>query len=400
MLSTERDLLARLVRRYDHLDSELTPEVADTVHRTIRESPGVTHTSAHGGMWLLARYAHVRMALADHRTFSSAVGVFHPRPAGTPMFAPIEYDPPEHRLLRRLMSPPLLPEEVRRLEPSVRALAADLIDPLVARGHADFAAELARPFSIGAIALAIGFSESGRHRIRELTRSLWAHVSTDPDLSAFWPAFHELVSEEVAAARSGQKDSHLARLADTVVDGERISDERLRSIVISYCIAGHQTTLNAVSRMLWHLAGNPHLQRRLSGEPGLAPVAADETLRRWCPTDRFTRVTTRDVTVAGTVIPGGSRVMLLIDAANRDPEMFPDPDRFSLDRSNAHRHLGLGLGIHHCLGAQLARVELSAILSGLSGHPGYHLTEEPRRYFENGRNTVFEHVRVRFGKQS
>jgi cytochrome P450 len=398
MTTTEQELAARFAGCYDHLDPRFTPEVADVVDHAIRESPGVTFTPAHGGLWILARYEQVRGALKDHRTFGSGAGVFHPRPAGTPLFAPIEYDPPEHRVLRGIMAPPLVPDEVRRLDSSVRALAAELIEPLAARGHGDFVTELAKPFSLAAIGLAVGFSASGQERIRELTTSLWAHVSATPDLTGFWPAFHELVDTEVRLAKAESAHSPLSRLAATVLDGAPISDERLRSIVISYCIAGHQTTLNALSRLLWQFAGDPGIQRRIAVEPGLIPVAADETLRRWCPTDRFTRVTTREVTIDGTTIPPGSRVLLLIGAANRDPRKFPAPDEFRLDRGNSHQHLGFGFGIHHCLGAPLARLELASVLSGLTRHPVYHRTEEPRPYFENGRNTVFDRVPVRFAQ--
>lgn len=396
MTATHRDVVARLTARYDYLDPAFTPEVAESVDRNLRESPGVPYSAAHGGMWILARYENVRAALKDHQTFSSAAGVFFPRPSGTPRFAPIEYDPPEHGPLRRLMAPPLMAEQLRRLEPAMKALAERLIRPLASRGGGDIPSDLARPFSIGALALAIGLSEPAQAEILELTRSLFVRLATRPDLTEFWPAFHELVSAEVRRARAGPGDSYLARLADTEVDGKPISDETLQSIVVSYCIAGHQTTMNAISRMLWHLAGNPPLQQQLAADSHRRPVAVDETLRRWCPTDRFTRVTTRDVTIDGARIPHGSRVVLLIDAANRDPAKFAAPDEFSLERGNAHQHLSFGFGPHHCIGANLARLQLRTILDELARHPGYTLSGEPRHYIENGRNAVFEKVPVQF----
>src|SRR5262249_12712951 len=124
----------------------------------------------------------------------------------------------------------------------------------------------------------------------------------------------------------------------------------------------------------------------------------EETLRRWCPTDRFTRVTTREVTIEDVTIPAGARVVLLFDAANRDPEQFSDPESFCPDRGNAHQHLSFGHGIHHCLRAHLARMELRAVLTELARHPVYSLPEEPRRYFENGRYIMFERIAVRFAE--
>ncbi|MFD8478576.1 cytochrome P450 [Kitasatospora sp. NPDC059673] len=396
MTQARQDLIARLVGEFDWHDPEYTPDVAEDVNRGIRERSGVTYTPSHGGLWILSRHADVRAALKDHETFSSGSGVFHPRAAGMPMFSPIEFDPPEHGELRRLMAPPLHNEEVRRLEKPVRALAADLIDPIVRRGHGDFVAELAHPFAIGVLALAIGLSDRAQSRVRELTSNLWQHLSKDSDADDFWPQFQALLTEEVEAARANPGDHYLSRLAATEIDGEPISDERLHSIIVSLCIAGHQTTLNTLSRMLWYLAGHPELQARLRAEPELLPVVGDETMRRWCPTDRFTRVTTREVVVDGTVIPAGARVVLLLDAANRDPAKFPDPEEFSLERGTSHQHLSFGFGIHHCLGASLARLEFRTVLGELARHPVYHLTEEPHRRFENGRHIVFDAVKVRF----
>ncbi|MFH9658864.1 cytochrome P450 [Streptomyces sp. NPDC017248] len=397
MTTARQDAVDRLVREFDWHDPEYTPDLAEDVNRLIRERSAVGWTPAHGGLWILSRHDDVRAALKDHTVFSSGSGVFHPRAAGMPLFSPIEFDPPEHGELRRLMAPPLHNEEVRRLEVAVTALAAELISPMAARGHGDFVSELAHPLAIGVLALAIGLSGNARDKVRELTSNLWQRLSRDGDADGFWPQFRDLLAEEVRAARADPGDHYLARLARTTVDGEPLEEERLHSIIVSLCIAGHQTTLNTISRMLWNLARNPHVQRRLRAEPELIPVVGDETMRRWCPTDRFTRVTTRDVEIAGTTIPRGSRVVLLLDAANRDPAKFPDPDRFSLDRGTSHQHLSFGHGIHHCLGAGLARLEFRAVLAELARHPVYHLAGESERHFENGRHVVFDQVRVRFG---
>lgn len=397
----DQALIDRLTRRYDYLDPEFTPEVAEVVNGRLRDGAPVTYTEAHGGMWVLSRHRLVRAVMKDHETYSSASGVFHPRAPGMPKHSPIDYDPPEHGVLRNLMTPPLSPQEVRRLEPSVRNLAAELIAPIARRGYGDVTAEVAKPMAIGVLAMAIGLSEKAQHNVRDLTANMWKHLAKETDSSKFWPPFQALLADEVAAARQADEDSsYLAKLVRAEIDGEPISQERLHSIIVSYCIAGHETTMNTISRMLSHLGREPHLQRRLKADRALSWVAADETLRRWCPTDRFTRVTTRDVTIEGTDIPRGSRVMVLIDAANRDPEKFPDPDTFSLDRGNSHQHLSFGHGIHACMGANLARLELRSVLEELARYPVYHLKDEPRRHFENGRHIVFESVRIEFDPAS
>lgn len=398
--TTHDDVVARLVEKFDWHDPEYTPDVAETVNRLVREKSAVTYTPAHGGMWILSRYEHVRAAFKDYQTFSSGSGVFFPRAAGMPRFSPIEFDPPEHSQLRELMAPPLHAEEVRRLRPRICQFAADLLDPVVARGHGDLVGELAKPLSIGVVALAVGLSDAARTRIRELTSNLWQHLAKASDASGFWPQFREMLSDEVRRVRAEPDGSYVSQLANMSLDGAPLPEERIHSILVSLCIAGHETTMNTLSRITWYLAQHPELQLRLREEPELRSVVAEETLRRWCPTDRLTRVTTREVTIDGTTIPRGARVVLLMDAANRDPAKFSDPEEFSVDRGDSHHHLSFGFGIHHCLGARLARLEFEVVLSELARHPVYHLLEEPNRHFENGRHIVFDRVLVRFaGKE-
>lgn len=388
--------IERLTKAFDFHDPEYTPETAETVNRLVREGAAVTYSPAHGGMWVLSRYEHVRAALRDHETFSSAEGVHFPRPAGMPKFSPIDYDPPEHGKIRNLMGPPVHKDRVRALEPGFRALAAELVRPVVERGGGDLVSEVARPFAIGTLALTIGLSQEAQDKVRELTRTMWMHMAKDSDADKFWPAYRALLSEEIARAGERDEDSYLSWLANATIDGEPIPEDLLYSIIVSYFVAGHDNTMNAVSRVLWYLAKNPELQLRVRDEPRLRPLVAEEVLRRWCPTDRFTRVTTRDVTVDGTTIPRGARVVLLFDAANRDPDKFPEPEEFLPERSNAYQHLSFGVGIHHCVGAHLARMEFGTVLDEFARHPLFRLTEESRLSFENGRHIMFDKISARF----
>lgn len=396
MATAEQADIARLTEEYDWHDPAFTPDVAEIVNTAIREGPAVSYSPAHGGMWIIARYRQVKAALRDHATFSSGSGVHFPRADGMPKFTPIDYDPPQHAAIRALMAPPVHPDEVERMRAPMRALAAELIEPIAARGHGELFEELAQPLAIRAVGLAIGLSEPAQLEIRDLTQTMWKHLSKDSDAGEFWPAYHALLSQEIKRAKDQPGEYYLSRLAEAEIDGEPIPDDLLYSIIVSYCVAGHDNTMNTISRMLSFLAGRPELQRRLKAEPDLAGPVVEETLRRWCPTDRFTRVATRDVTIEGVTIPEGGRVVLLFDAANRDPEKFEDPESFCPERGNARQHLSFGNGIHHCLGVHLARMEFRAVLTELARHPLYHLTEEPYRYFENGRHVMFERIPVRF----
>lgn len=398
MSAAEQDVIARLTQAFDFHDPEYTPARAQEISSAVRENAAVTYSPAHGGLWILSRYQDVRAALRDHQTFSSAAGVHFPRAAGMPKFAPIDFDPPEQTVLRDLMAPPLQKEALEGIRPALEELARQLIEPLAERGHADLGAELALPFAIGALGLMVGLSEDAQRAIRELTSKLWARLATDADSSGFWPEYRDLLDRELNRARNGPGDNYLSWLTAQRIDGEPVPDETLYSIIVSFTVAGHDNTMNGISRILWYLAGHPELQRRLAGQPDLALVVIEETLRRWCPTDRMTRTTTRAVTIDGVTIPAGARVVLLFDGANRDPRQFPEPDEFRPERGNSYTHLSLGSGLHHCLGAQAARLEFATILRELARHPVYRLDREPEQHFENGRHIMFDAVPVHFGR--
>nr|B4XY99.1 RecName: Full=5-methyl-1-naphthoate 3-hydroxylase; AltName: Full=Azinomycin biosynthesis protein B1 [Streptomyces sahachiroi]ABY83145.1 Azi6 [Streptomyces sahachiroi]BFD88268.1 cytochrome P450 [Streptomyces sp. Xyl84] len=395
MTTEAADATDRLVTAFDHHDPGYTPRTAERINTEIRER-GVTWSPAYGGIWILSRYADVRAALTDWRTYSSARGVHFPRAEGMPMFSPIDYDPPAQRGIRERMAAPMTGDAVSAMVPELRRMVARLLAPLAGRGHGDLMAEFAEPFAIEVLGVAFGLSESCRARIREATRTMWTYISADRDASKFWPAFHALLAEEVERVRDEPDGSYLARLAAMRRDGSPLPDEELYSIIVSFCVAGHDNTMNSITRLVHTLAQDPALQLRLRREPELRPAVAEEALRRWCPTDRFTRVTTREVTVAGTVIPAGARVVLLFDAANRDPEKFPDPDTFDPDRGNSHQHLSFGHGIHHCMGVHLARAEFAAVLDELSRLPLFDLEQPSDLHFENGRHIMFDRVSVRF----
>ncbi|MEV4896714.1 cytochrome P450 [Nonomuraea sp. NPDC055795] len=385
----------RLVEDFDHLDPAFTPDVALRVHRSIRERGRVARSSAHGGFWILSHYQDVRNALRDHETFSSASGVFFPRAAGTPLFAPLEYDPPRQTVFRDLMKPPFLLPQARRLAPRLRRLAADLIAPIAADGGGDLVARLAVPLPLAVVSLAVGFTTAAQHRIRDLTSNTWTHIGRDDNPGQFWPQFTQLFQREILRARRRPGPDHLSELVNATIDGRPVTDEELHVMLVAFAIAGHETSMNTLSHLLWQLADEPGLQDRLRADPALAPVAVEEALRLWSPVDHGSRLTTRPVTIDGTVIPAAARVVLLTGAANRDPETFPDPDRFRLDRRH-NRHLTFGTGVHFCLGAHLARMEFAAVLGELARHPPFRLAGPVRRYYENGRHICLDQLPVTF----
>lgn len=395
MVTTTETAVRRLTRQFDHHDSEFDPETACEVHRAVREQGRVAYSAAYGGVWLLSHYDDVEAALKDHQTFSSASGVFFPRAEGTPRFAPLEYDPPEQTAFRALMRPPFTLAASRELASRVDDLVAELIEPIAARGHGDMVAELAVPLPLAVVSLAVGFSADAQRRIRDLTANTWAKMPTDDNSDGFWPPFAALFRGEITRARERPGDDYLSTLVASRMHGRPVTDDELHVMLIAFAIAGHETSMNTLSHLIWQLAVRPDLQNQLRDRPELTTAAVEETLRLWTPVDHGTRLTTRDVEIAGTTIPKGARVILLTGAANRDPAKFTDPEQFRLDRGPI-RHLTFGQGVHFCIGAHLARIEFAAVLRHLARHPNYRLTGPARRYFENGRHICIDTLPITF----
>lgn len=395
MNAEDHETVERLTARFDHHDPAFDPETAQNVHRELRERCPVAFSSAHGGMWLLTRYEDVQKALKDHQTFSSASGVFFPRASGTPHFAPLEYDPPEQSAFRKLMRPPFTQANIKALEPDIAGLIAAHVRPLVAGRKADMVRSLSVPLPLAVVSLAVGFTNWAQERIRDLTRATWQHMPRDNSPEGFWPQFTELLDHEIIQARTRNGDDYLSWLVHQKLHGRSLTRPQLHVILVALAIAGHETTMNAISHMLWFLARSPSLQIRIRQEPKLADVVVEESLRMWPPVDHGSRLTTAEVSVGDTTIPERSRVLMLTGAANHDPRQFPDPDTFRTDRE-ANRHLSFGFGIHFCLGAHLARAELRLLLEELARHPAYELRGQPRRSYENGRHMGIDQLPVRF----
>jgi cytochrome P450 len=387
----------QFVIRFDHQHPDFTPDTAPEVYAELRSRCPVAHTDAHGGYWVLTRYADVLNAAKDHETYSSAGGVFIPRPDGVPQFPPIEFDPPMHTALRNLMRSPLTSAEVKAIEPQIRSLVRELVEPLAQRLDGDLVGELAVPLPLRVLSVVVGFSARATDRIRALSEELWAGMSSAEDSSNFLPAYAQLLAEEIGAVRAEPRGDYLSWLVTQHIGDRPVSDEELIGILASLAIAGHETTMNSAANLLLHLARTPTDQARLRAEPDLIPLAVEEGLRCWSATVNFARTLTRPVTIDGVTIPAGERVLLVYQAANRDPEEFDDPETFRLDRKPNH-HLAFGQGIHFCLGAQLGRAELRILLEELVHNaPPFTLTGDAPRYFEGGVHQCVKSVPVVFG---
>jgi len=330
-------------------------------------------------VWLVTGYANVRQMVIDRR-FSRALAVAPGRARqGFEMFAAGSIngmDPPEHTRLRRLVASAFTARRVEALRPRVAATVNGLIDEMADRPQpADLVAGFSLPLPAQVICEMLGVPAADLGRFHAWSDTILADWQRDPDeimtaLAGLYGYFVTLIESK----RARPADDLISALIAARDDADRLSEQELTVMCCTLLIGGHETTANQINVSLLLLFDHPGEVAKLRADPGLIPGAVEELLR--C--SRLgglppARVTTEDVRIGGVVIPAGEQVMPLLGTANRDPLMFADPDRLDVTREAAS-HLTFGAGLHHCLGAQLARVELQEAFRGLIGRlPGLRL---------------------------
>ena len=286
-------------------------------------------------------------------------------------------DPPEHDRMRRLamrhFGPPHAPRRIAELEPKMLELVTGLIDAMEGKDRIDFVEELAYPFPVSVICELLGVPEQDKARFR-----VWVDMalqSTDPGLDPQTQKargeeagreLNSFMAELVAAHRENPGNDMLSAMATDDGPEGRMTTEELVGVGLLLLIAGHETTVNLISNGALTLLRHPEVLQRLRQDPDLAIPMVEELLR-YEPPVHFVpfRTALADLEVAGTVIPEGSAITLVLGAGNRDPAHVTDPDSFVPDRGN-NQHLGFGGGIHLCFGAPLARLEAQVALAEMA----------------------------------
>lgn len=366
----------------------------------LRERSPVAWSERHRG-WLLTRFDDVAFAFRDARLSADRI---------TPTFGRLSeeirrevelaerhltrwlvfMDPPGHDRLRRLVSRAFTPPRMEALRDLVRSIVAELLDSWVDGDEVDVLRTLAHPLPTAVVASLLGVPRDDYTRVGRWSGDVAAVVfGTGGDPSRFERArrgladFDAYIRENVEAIRSGAGRPGL--IADLVAlhdEGDRLTEDELVATCTLLLFAGDETTTTLIVNALAVLDDptNAEERRRLTIDvDALAQPAVEELLRFAGPTKAMVRYTIDDVALpSGTVIPEGERVYPLVIAANRDPARFPDPDRFVVDRRD-NAHVGFGSGIHHCLGAPLARIEMQEVLRGLfTRFPEYAVASDVR----------------------
>ncbi|GLW71266.1 cytochrome P450 [Kitasatospora phosalacinea] len=365
-------------------------------YAALRERAPVHHHEP-TGQWLVSRYADVNALLRDRRLGRTYTHRFtheeFGRPAPDPAHEPfhtlndhglLDLEGPDHARIRRLVAKAFTPRTVESLRPTVRRLAAELVDGLLADGGGDLIARVAEPLPVAVIAEMLGIPAPDRHLLRPWSADITGMFELDPSPETARRAvtasleFSAYLRELIRKRRAEPGPDLISALALAAEDGQVLSEQETVSTCVLLLNAGHEATVNTTGNGWLALFRNPDQLARLRGAVDeLLPTAVEELMRYDTPLQMFERWVLDDVEVGGTTVPRGAEVALLFGSANRDPARFTDPDRLDLGRTD-NPHLSFGAGIHFCLGAPLARMELTESYGALLRKaPGLRLLREP-----------------------
>jgi len=347
---------------FDHTDPQWT-EDPFPIWDELRGKCPVVHTDRFLGVYLPTTYEAVKQISYDTETFSSRrVVVRNVRPEITSPTPPITTDPPYHKPAKQLLLPPFTPQAMKKLEPRVRAICNELIDEFIKDRTVDAAAAYTKHIPTRAIAHMLGIPEKdGDLFVKWIHQILELGIHNDAILMQAAQEMSLYFFEQIEQRKKHPTDDLISDLMNAKgPDGQPLPDPHVIGSLRLLLIAGIDTTWSAIGSSLWHLARTPTDRKRLIAEPHILPFAIEEFLRAYAPVT-MAREVMKEGVVAGCPVKPGNMVLLSFPAANRDPAMFPDAGKVIIDRKE-NRHAAFGLGIHRCVGSNLARMEMTVAL--------------------------------------
>ena len=346
--------------------------------------------------WLVPHYDDVSALLRDkrlgrtflHRFSYEEFGRQAPLPEHEPFHVLnsnglLDLESPDHTRIRRLVSKAFTPRTVDQLVPTIDRITRELVDGLIEAGGGDLLPTVAEPLPVAVIAEMLGIPEPDRGLLRPWSAAITRMFELNPDDETAAGAvrasleFSAYLKDLIAERRRRPGDDLISQLIAAHDGGDRLTEQEMISTCVLLLNAGHEATVNATLTGWWTLFRYQDQLDLLRRNPDLLPTAVEELLRFDTPAPMFERWVLDDIEIGGRTIPRGDEIALLFGSANRDPAKFADPDRLDLGRQD-NKHLSFGLGIHFCLGAPLARVELAASFGELLRRaPNMRLLREP-----------------------
>ena len=345
-------------------------------YAALRAGPRAAYDAA-TNQWLVSRHADVNALLRDRRLGRTYLHVATHAQMGRPeepeLVAPfwhvirngmLDREPPDHTRLRRLVARAFTPRFVEALRERVQAMMDDLVDRVAGAGSFDLIAELAEPLPVTVIAELLGIPEPDRRHLRPWSADICGMYELDPDEATARRAvaaaveFSEYLRGLVRERRERPTPDLIGELVAVVDEGDRLTEDELIGTCVLLLNAGHEASVNGAGNAWWALFRNPAELERLRADRSILPLAIEELLRYDTPLQMFERWVLEDVEIGDVTVPRGQELALLFGSANRDADAFDEPDRLDLGR-DPNPHVTFGAGIHYCLGAPLARMELA-----------------------------------------
>ncbi|GAA2256750.1 MULTISPECIES: cytochrome P450 [Streptomyces] len=359
---------------------------------------GRVHWFEPTNQWLVPHHADVSALLRDrrlgrtyqHRFTHEEFGRTAPPPEQEPFHTlndhgMLDLEPPDHTRIRRLVSKAFTPRTVERLKPYVRGLADDLVSGLVAAGGGDLLKDVAEPLPVAVIAEMLGIPESDRAPLRPWSADICGMYELNPSEDTAARAvrasveFSDYLRDLIAARRKEPGDDLVSGLIEAHDEGDRLTEQEMISTCVLLLNAGHEATVNATVNGWYALFRNEAQLSALRADHSLIPSAIEELMRYDTPLQLFERWVLDDIEIDGTTIPRGAEIAMLFGSANHDPTVFRDPSALDLTRTD-NPHISFSAGIHYCIGAPLARIELAASMGAvLERAPTLRLAAEPVR---------------------
>ncbi|MFP6610637.1 MAG: cytochrome P450 [Deltaproteobacteria bacterium] len=389
--------MSETVPLYDPFSYEIHEDPFPVYKRLRDEAPAYFNQQLR--FWALSRYADVRQALVDHDRYCSGQG-FTLEDIGEftlPML--LGMDPPDHTRLRATVNRALTPRQVANLEGPVRDLAAKLLDGIAGAGRADIITDFAARLPMAVISWMLQVPDRDQDRLRGLADKMLHRDEVTRNISdegrtaapEIYQYFEGLLSD-----RRGSRGKGLLSLLLAAEDAGEISHEEILGFCFLLMIAGNETTTKLIGNAVFHLDANPEQRARLLADTGLAGAAVEETLRFDTSTHMMARTLTRDTELHGRTMRAGDKVAVILASANRDERQWEAPDEYDIGR-DCSGMLSFGVGIHHCIGAALARIEARVAVEELYRRlPRLEVDREGARRVHSGNVRGFASLPVAF----